>query len=87
MVLRDLELADYTGEQSCMYLKVTTKKAVEHIRRMKSNNNNITAEVSPHHLYFNDTDLMDYDTNLKVAPPIRAEEDRQALIKGLKDGF
>ena len=53
---------------------------------MKLKNNEITAEVSPHHLYFNEIDLMDYDTNLKVAPPIRTEEDRQALIQGLKDG-
>ena len=83
MVLRDLELAVYTGA-TLHVPHVTTKKAVEHIRRMKSNNNNITAEVSPHHLYFNDTDLMNYDTNLKVAPPIRTEEDRQALIQRVK---
>ena len=53
---------------------------------MKIHCNNITAEVTPHHLYFNDTELMNYDTNLKVAPPIRSEKDRQALIQGLKDG-
>ncbi len=85
MVLRDLELAAYTGA-TLHVPHVTTKKAVEHIKRMKSTNNNITAEVSPHHLYFNDNDIMNYDTNLKVAPPIRSEENRQALIQGLKDG-
>lgn len=85
MILRDLELAAYTG--AALHVPhVTTKKAVEHIRRMKLKNNDITAEASPHHLYFNETDLMDYDTNLKVAPPIRTEDDRQALIQGLKDG-
>ncbi|MBI87233.1 MAG: dihydroorotase [Candidatus Marinimicrobia bacterium] len=85
MVLRDLELAHYTG--AILHVPhVTTKKAVEHIKRMRVHCKNITAEVTPHHLYFNDTELMNYDTNLKVAPPIRSEEDRQALIQGLKDG-
>jgi dihydroorotase len=54
---------------------------------MKSQNNKITAEVTPHHLFFNDSNLMDYDTNLKVAPPIRTEEDRIALISGVKEGI
>ena len=53
---------------------------------LKSQNNKITAEVTPHHLFFNDLNLMDYDTNLKVAPPIRTESDREALIKAVKDG-
>ena len=85
MVQRDLELAAYTGA-TLHVPHVTTKKAVDHIRMMKSKNNNITAEVTPHHLYFNETDLMNFDTNLKVAPPIRTEKDRKALIRGLIDG-
>ena len=53
---------------------------------MKKINPKISAEVTPHHLYFNDQALSEYDTNLKVAPPIRSEKDRKALIKGIKDG-
>ena len=86
MVQRDLELAVYTG--AILHVPhVTSKKALDHIKRMKSQYNNITAEVTPHHLFFNDKDLLGYDTNLKVAPPIRAEEDRIALVAGVKDGI
>ncbi len=85
MVQRDLELAAYTGA-TLHVPHVTSKKAIDHIKRMKFQNNKITAEVTPHHLFFNDKNLMDYDTNLKVAPPIRTEEDRIALISGVKDG-
>ncbi len=85
MVQRDLELAEYTGA-TLHVPHVTSKKATDHIKRMKLQNNRITAEVTPHHLFFNDKDIMDYDTNLKVAPPIRSEEDRIALISGVKDG-
>ena len=85
MVQRDLELAIYS--RAALHVPhVTSKKAVDHIKRMKSQNNKITAEVTPHHLFFNDKDLMDYNTNLKVAPPIRTEKDRIALIGGVLDG-
>ena len=46
----------------------------------------VTAEVTPHHLCFNDDVLMTYNTNAKVAPPIRSEIDRLSLIKGIKTG-
>jgi len=51
-----------------------------------SKNEKVTAEVTPHHLFFNDEALTSYNTNLKVAPPIRTESDRKALIDALKDG-
>jgi dihydroorotase len=53
---------------------------------MKKSNNKITAEVTPHHLFFTDEDLITYNTDLKVAPPIRTQADQKALIKGAKDG-
>jgi dihydroorotase len=53
---------------------------------MKQQNDNVTAEVTPHHIFFNEEDLITYDTNLKVAPPIRSEIDRMALISAAKDG-
>jgi dihydroorotase len=46
----------------------------------------VTAEVTPHHLVFTDEDLLRYDTNLKVNPPLRTAEDRTALRAGLVDG-
>jgi dihydroorotase len=46
----------------------------------------VTAEVTPHHLTFTDDDLVTYDTNLKMNPPLRTAEDREALRQGLADG-
>ncbi len=85
MVQRDLELAVFTGA-TLHVPHVSSKKAIDHIKRIKSNKNQITAEVTPHHLFFTDTDLRDYDTNLKVAPPIRTEKDRLALVESVKNG-
>jgi len=85
MVHRDLELAEFSGAKLHVP-HVSTEKAVGHIRKMKLKNKNVTAEVTPHHLYFNDEALISYDTNLKVAPPIRSEKDRKALIQAVKDG-
>ena len=85
MVYRDLELAKFTGAKLHVP-HVSSEKAVRHIKKMKLKNSKVTAEVTPHHLFFNDEDLMEYDTNLKVGPPIRAEKDRLSLIEAVKDG-
>jgi len=85
MVLRDLELANLVNAKIHVP-HVSTSKALSHIKRMKKINPKISAEVTPHHLYFNDQVLYGYNTNFKVAPPIRSESDRKALIKGIKDG-
>jgi len=85
MVHRDLELADFTGAKIHVP-HVSSAKAVDLIRKIKKQKDNVTAEVTPHHLFFNDEDLVTYDTNLKVAPPIRTEIDRRSLINAVKDG-
>ena len=85
MVHRDLELAKFTGARLHVP-HVSSAKAVQHIRKMKRKNEKVTAEVTPHHLYFNDEALRSFDTNLKVAPPIRTEQDRKALLEAVKDG-
>jgi len=85
MVHRDLELAKLTSAKIHVP-HVSTAKAVELIRKMKENKDDVTAEVTPHHLLFNEEDLTSYDTNLKVAPPIRTENDRISLIEAVKDG-
>jgi len=85
MVNRDIEIAK-VSESTLHVPHTSTKKAVEHIRFAKEKGVPVTAEVSPHHLYFTDADLVTYNTNLKVAPPIRSVEDNKALIAGLKDG-
>ena len=85
MIQRDLELANMI--QAKLHVPhVTSAGGAANIRRMKKSNQNITAEVTPHHLFFNDQALLEYDTNFKVAPPIRTENDRKELIKAVKDG-
>ena len=85
MVFRDLKLADMTGAKLHVP-HVSTAASVEHIKEMKRSNDKVTAEVTPHHLFFNDEALLNYNTNLKVAPPIRNNLSREALIKGIKQG-
>ena len=85
MVYRDLQLAKITG--AMLHVPhVSTAASVQHIKEMKSINNNITAEVTPHHLFFIDKDLFNYNTDLKVAPPIRNDISRKALINGIIEG-
>ena len=85
MVHRDLELTELTGARLHVP-HVSSAKSTDYIRQMKKSNNKITAEVTPHHLFFTDDDLITYNTDLKVAPPIRTQADQKALIKGVKDG-
>jgi dihydroorotase len=59
---------------------------VELVRQAKAQGLRVTAEVTPHHLTFTDEDLVTYDTNLKVKPPLRSAEDREALRAALADG-
>jgi dihydroorotase len=65
---------------------ISTRGSVELIRAAKDRGLSVTAETAPHYLSFLDSDLEGFDTSLKINPPIRGEEDQQALIEGLKDG-
>ncbi len=85
MVHRDLGLADLTGARLHVP-HVSSSGAMQLIRDAKQNSDLVTAEVTPHHLFFNEEALMSFDTNLKVSPPIRTEADRQDLIQGVLDG-
>lgn len=85
MVARDVILAEKT--QARMHIAhISIKGAVELVRRAKQKNIRITAEVTPHHLFLTDAAIAGYDTNLKVNPPLRSQEDAQALIRAVKDG-
>ena len=81
---RDLRLAKETG---CKYhvCHISCKESVELIRKAKADGVDVTSETAPHYLIFNDMDLKE-SGSFKMNPPIRSEEDRQALIKGLQDG-
>jgi dihydroorotase len=85
VVARDLALARATGGRLHV-CHVSTARAVELIRRAKADGVRITAEVTPHHLTFTDEDLLTYDTNRKMHPPLRSPEDRDALREAVADG-
>lgn len=84
-VVRDILLAKETGAHIHI-AHVSTKGAVETIRRAKHERINVTCEVTPHHFTLTDKAVEGYDTNTKMAPPLRSEEHLEAILEGLKDG-
>ena len=84
MIERDLKLVK---EMGCRYhvCHISTKESVEIIRQAKKDGVNVTCETGPHYLVFNDMMLKE-EGRFKMNPPIRSEEDRLALIEGIKDG-
>lgn len=85
IVERDIELARETGGHLHV-AHVSTRKALDAIRRAKRAGVNVTCEVTPHHFTLLDAHVGDYDTNFKMSPPLRSVEDRDAMIRGLLDG-
>lgn len=81
---RDIELSKKTG---CAYhvCHISAKESVELIRQAKKNGVNITCETAPHYLVMNDS-MLEEDGSFKMNPPVRSEEDRLALLEGIKDG-
>jgi dihydroorotase len=85
LVARDLMLAEFT----CAHLHVahvSTRGAVALIRSARERGVHVTAEVAPHHLALTDEATIEYDTNTRVAPPLRSAADREACRGGLVDG-
>ena len=81
---RDIKLVKKTGVKYHV-CHISTKESVELIRKAKKEGVDITCETAPHYLVFNDMMLKD-SGSFKMNPPIRSEEDRLALIEGIKDG-
>ena len=85
VIARDIKLAKY-AESKIHFTGVSTKKSLEYIQRGKQNSS-VTCSVTPYHLFFCDEDMQDYDTNLKVDPPLRAKADRDVLRKAVVEGI
>lgn len=85
VVARDIAVARLTGGRLHL-LHLSSAGSVEMVRRAKAEGLRVTAEATPHHLVFTDADLVTYDTNFKVNPPLRTPEDRDALRVALADG-
>lgn len=85
IVSRNVILSHYTGAR--VHLQhISSHYSVDVIRRAKERKLRVSAEATPHHLALTDDALRDYDTNFKMNPPLRTEDDRQSLIQGLRDG-
>src|SRR5690606_197447 len=84
-IARDVLIAEATG---CHYhvCHISTKESVRVVRDAKRAGINVTAEVSPHHLLLSEEDIPANDSNWKMNPPLRGEDDKEALIEGLLDG-
>jgi dihydroorotase len=86
MIARDAAIAGY--EQGRIHIQhLSARESVAAVAEAKARGVRITAEVSPHHLTLTHVAILDrLDTRLKMNPPLREEEDRLALIEGLRDG-
>ena len=85
MIARDIELTKYTGSKIHI-TGISTARSVALIKEAKEQGINVSCSVTPYHLCYSDDDLVNYDTNLKVNPPLRKKEDQDALKRGLTDG-
>ncbi|MEO6330545.1 MAG: dihydroorotase [Ginsengibacter sp.] len=86
LIARDIELVKYTGSK-IHFTGISTKRSLELITLAKKEGLQVTCSVTPYHIFFCDQDLEEYDTNLKVDPPLRTREDVLALREGVKNGL
>ncbi|MBO6536122.1 MAG: dihydroorotase [Balneolaceae bacterium] len=87
MIARDILLAEYTGGHVHV-AHISTKEGVELVRQGKAKGINVTTEVCPHHFDLTDEEIerQKFSTNFKMHPPLRTQEDVDAMIEGLIDG-
>jgi len=85
LIERDLHLVAATGARYHV-AHISTRAAIDAVRRAKAAGLRVTAETTPHHLALNELEVEGYRTFAKVSPPLRSEEDRRAVVAGLKDG-
>lgn len=84
MVLRDIALSELT-HAPVHFCHISTRESIEAIRQAKKRGVRVTCETAPHYFTLTDEDIQEYDTNFKMNPPLRSEQDRQAVIQGLVD--
>lgn len=85
MIARDVRLSELTGTHLHV-CHVSTEGSVRIIKEAKKRNVKVTAEAAPHHFILSDEEVVDYNTNAKMNPPLRSKKDVRAIQKGLKDG-
>ncbi len=85
MIGRDIELAKYTGGKLHI-AAISSRKGLELAMKASEENDNISFSVAPTHLWFTDKNLQNYDTNFKLMPPLRSEEDKNFILQAAKNG-
>ena len=85
MAARDIILAELTGAHIHI-AHLSTRGALDLVREAKRKGIHATCEVTPHHFTLTDAACCGYDTNTKMSPPLRTDDDLEALIEGLVDG-
>ena len=85
MVARDVDLAADTG-QPVHLMHLSARESVEHLRRAQAAGVRASGEATPHHLCLTDEAIRGLDPNMKMNPPLRAADDRAALIDAVRDG-
>lgn len=84
-VERGIKLALKVGAKA-HFTHLSTKESIELIRKAKKESSLITCDVTPHHFCLTENEVLKFGSQAKVNPPLRTEEDRLALIEGIKDG-
>ncbi len=85
MIYRDITLAEYT-QRPIHIAHISTREAVDLIRRAKAKGNQVTTETTPHYFTLTEDAVIGYNTYAKMNPPLRTEDDRMAIQEGLQDG-
>ncbi|MEK0082672.1 dihydroorotase [Benzoatithermus flavus] len=86
MVERDLRLLELSDSARLHFAHVSTREAIQAIRAAKARGLRVTCDTAPHYLALNELEVEGYRTFAKVSPPLRSEDDRRAVVEGLKDG-
>ena len=86
MVARDILLAELTGARFHV-AHISSRRSLEMVAQAKERGLPVTCEVTPHHMSLTDCDMAAYDSNYKMKPPLRAAQDRAAVIDGLASGL
>ena len=86
MIARDIILLRYVKKARYHVAHISTRGALDHVRKAKKEGLKITCEVTPHHFTLTEEAVSGFDTNTKMNPPLRTDDDRAALMEGLRDG-
>jgi len=84
-IARDIRLAEEAG--TCLHIAhVSCMESVEIVKKAKKKGVKVTCDTAPHYFSLTDDNLLDYNTNMKVNPPLRTKDDVEAVKQGLRDG-